>query len=1226
VARQAAVAVAEREVTAARAASVAATARAETAVASFGRATSVTGAAMTAARGAGGALVGLLGGPWGVALLAAGAAAAYVAHEVGEFERQAQTAHDAQKAYSDAMAEARDVLGEAATNTRAWSGDTANAKKPTDELTASTKLLTEQTFKLADARRQAALGALQEADAKLASQERDMRKQASGGSWWEKLAVASYRADAGSQGIVVDDAPTVRVPVGEKVDGSPVMGNVSAAEGLDAIATQRARNLAARTALMIAPPAAEKTKPAAVVPTTKVKADRAEDRARNLAADGAADVAAMNARIDALQAGGAALDAWTAKEAGRQAVERLALADRPKLTAAEQALVEKIRDHAVETEKLKLAAERAEKAIGLQKAADQEAAALKRWAVAAAQGERALEDLQVQEAGNQVLQKLGVDTLDQLSGKTLDQAKAAIEAAKATERQRIETDKAQRVAEAIRDLDQRTTSTKAYAQAVAGGMEAIVAYQRAEFVRQETERAGKTLTDDQVAALKAKAEALFAVQAAADEADLVHQQSEELRLARMTTQERAVEERFLQRKSLLLAQHVGWTKEEVDARARALALADQAAAEDAEAIGRLREGLRQAFIETGKLSFDDIADYAEQKLRQAVYDALLAKPIDMVINAVVGSITGMPGQAGAGIPGMEAFAPMLAKAMPLVAAAYAASKIDSAISSGLAKALGGDERQVSNAKKWGQLGIIPGAIAALVGGKKSNSAAVLSLDATGNVTNIGGSKRTDETTGAATSAANGIAALEQALIAAGATLKTTVTTIDLGVRDQTHIGLSNGQALQSAVGDAQAAIEAAGKAIIAGATFATEAQTAYAQKMLAAGASLDDVVATMQAAAALPKSIDAAIQQLTDPAAFERDQAMAAIEEAYAALKAKANELIATGLASGDVLAKIEQLHSLQVADQLQKVADAAAQAAAALKEEADQKTAAQAANVKSAADLVKSIDLALLKISNPDAYARANAVNGVTTNYETMRAQAEQLIAAGVLSADVLDKLAQVRDLQIADALAGLTDKVEDASKAFSDAKPRLIQWLDGLSASSNSPLNAFEQRQAAFASYERQLELARSGDANALGQITSYADQLLAADRDATSGAADRAALFAKVQADIAALAGAQAAQSSAPMEVQLAAPDLAAFSASANAGNDRLAQQLETLSAKVSLLASQAGQSTAALAGEVVAGLREVVDHLDAGFGDTVDAVDSLTAQTTLTNATLKKAVLQ
>ncbi|PHY20818.1 tape measure protein [Caulobacter sp. BP25] len=1125
--KKALVAVAERDLAAAQTATTAASARAQVAAGALATATTAGGAAAQGAKALFGGLMGMLGGPWGIALLAAGAAVAYVGNEIAEADARAREAYVTQHQYATAMAQAAEALGDAATNTRVFGADTANAVDPTDKLTGSTRQLTDQTLKLADARRQAALGALQETDQKLRGELKDLDKAGRG---------------------------VVKVQTGVSPDGSPVYSKILASARRDQINDELAANMSARIQLAIAKPAPEAKPPATTTVTTT---DKDTLRAQNRAGDLEAARLAQEAYTQALVAGGVALDDWKVKEAGRQAVERLALADRPKLTAAEQALVGQIRARAEETERLKIANERIEKAIGLRKTAEADTAALQRRSAAAIQGEAALEALQVKEAGLEALQQLGVDTLDQLTGATLDHAKAAVAAAEAKEKQLIATAKAERVADQIRDLDQRTASEIGYARAVAGGTEALVAYQREEFVRQELDRAGKTLTDDQVAAIRAKAEALFAAGAAADSADLTKRQAEELRLARMTNAERAVEERYLQRKSLLLAEHSTWTKDEVEARARALALADEAAAQDAKAIGDLKDGLKQAFIESGHLGFEDVGDFVERRLREAVYNALLAKPIDILINAVVGSVSGMNAlQSGSGLGqlgGTQGLGSLFTSAGALkgLSSVVGQTSLDvlgklgysglgaAKLAGGLGAAAGGAGTGMLVSSVAGMLGIkqtsgsqigstiggaigsfipIPGGaiigsiagnlIGGLVGGKASNHAAVATLDAKGNVVSMDGAKRTDQTTAAAQQVAQSVAQIQAALEAGGATLSATVSKIDIGTRDSTHLNFSNGTSIDTAVGDVSAAIDAATKTILAGAKWGSEAQTAYAQKLLAAGATIDQVIASMQVAADFSGSIDDAIAQLTDPAVYAKKQALAAIDENYQALKKQAQELIAAGIATGDVLGKLDQLKDLQVVEALKNLGQAA--------DEASAKLAGQAG----AGDFSGSINDAILQIVNPTAAKLKSALDQVEKDYKSRIVTAQSYIAAGLLTSDVLGQIETLRQLEIDQTLTDLSDSVSTTTDAFKEAAPKLKSWLDGLVGSSSNELSPQEELAAARSQYDRQLALARSGDSDALSSITSYADRLLAADREVNGDAASRRALYDQVTGQVAAL----------------------------------------------------------------------------------------------------------
>jgi tape measure domain-containing protein len=1320
---QSAYAAAQAELNIAQNASAAASIRAEVAQANLARSTTLMGSAMRGASSMASGLVGLLGGPWGIAFIAAVGGAALLSQHLAKLEAETAQFDANTRSVAGALEDTAKYATMASDGVSRLGINSSNAASPTDELAKAMGRFADETYRAAAAQKTLAINSLMKEAALVGSditrlegkvKAEKVNSQALAGAMLGDAAFSSL----GAQQIAAAD---------DGVSKSLNYSLLQQRKQEDAKIQARIRDLASQDTMAFAPP-----KAATATSSSAGKPDRQELRAQIKDSDLAAAVAAQNAYTAALIAGGAALDNWKVQEAGRQAVERLALADRPKLTAAETALVASIRERAEETERLKIANERIEKSAGLAKSADLDTAALQRRSAAAVQGEAAMEALQVQEAGLRVLQQLGIDTLDQLTGETLKHAKAAIASAEASERQALATQKAERVAAQIRDLDKRLSSELAYTAALKGGTSALVEYQRAEFARQEIERAGTNLTDDQVVAIRAKADALFAAQAAADSAQFDVRQAEELRLARMTNSERAIEERYLQRKSALLAEHADWTQEEVEARARALALADQAAAEDAAAIGELKQGLEDAFVESGELGMDQVGDYAERALRQAVYKALLAEPINLIINAVVGSISGLTGSIGAAgaqgglaglgslfnsAGGLSGLATGSAKAITGLLGKVGMGGMDAARFGGMAGgAIGGAGTGMLVSSLAGMLGLkqskgnqiggtiggaigsfipIPGGsligsvlgnlVGGLVGGKKSNEAAVVSLDQKGSVTSIDGAKRTEATTAAAQSIASAVAQIQAALVAGGATLNATVSKIDIGQRDPTHLNFSNGQSIDTAVGDTAAAVEAATRTIIANAKWATQAQTDYAQKMLLAGASLDQVIATMQMAGGLSTSVDDAIAKLVDPAAYERKAALEAIETNYQALKKQAEELIAAGLATGDVLGKIDQLKDLEVADALKRLGEAADDAASSLSPaqltseinkgiasltdpagfKRDQALAEIDANITSmraqatalvaagklssdvfskldqlkdlqVADALKrlgeaaddaatslspgqladpakltsdinsgiasltdptgfrrgqalaeidanitsmraqatalvaagklssevftqldqlkdlqvtasikalgdaasdaaaklqdqmaagkfsgSIDDAILKVTNPNEYAKKAAVDGVNRNYEAMKAEATGLIAAGLLSGDVLGKLEIMRDLQIQDALMGLTSAAKEATDVFADARPRLRSWLDGLVGSNTNGLNADAELKLARQQYDRQIAMAQGGDADALSSITSYADRLLQADREATTDASARQSLYELITGQVEGLA---------------------------------------------------------------------------------------------------------
>jgi len=305
-------------------------------------------------------------------------------------------------------------------------------------------------------------------------------------------------------------------------------------------------------------------------------------------------------------------------------------------------------------------------------------------------------------------------------------------------------------------------------------------------------------------------------------------------------------------------------------------------------------------------------------------------------------------------------------------------------------------------------------------------------------------------------------------------------------------------------------------------------------------------------------------------------------------------------------------------------------------------------------------IDDAILQLTDPVA-AQIQQIN---RDYAAKIEAASAMVAAGQLGGDVLDKLASLRDLRIEEVMQGLADSAAQATDVFADARPRLQAWLDSLGVGSNSPLNAGEQRQAAMASYERVLERARAGDADALSQITGMADQLLSADRIATSSASDRLALYNKVQGDIRGLVATNGAsvvgqdpklveakkttdlllkiqksldpelialRPPAPMEVKLSPWLQEMHKTNTGEQTKTLAEALEKLTTKTEEVATALADGLAKVGGSLESGFAGMGSALAASAAETAaeigalaSQVGSLAASQTLTNTYMRQGV--
>lgn len=1046
-------------------------ATAATAARQLASANSATAGASIALRGALGSVVGFLGGPWGVAFLAAGAVVALLSGKMAQAEADAAT------------------------------------------LQRGLDVVDQRALAAADASRTLAAG-LDVATASTASATDASRKHAAALYDEQKAAVAAALAVANKNVVSAQIRTTDRSPAvfrnAESVDGgaSFIRDQEQAKADLFRAETLRDKLLAENNRLQ------------QLGSTTSrgVGGDRAR-RARE--DDGVVAAAPAVARAHAEVA-----------DAAKKRVQ--------------------ISDEVREAERRVGAAKDIVVSAGLQEAA------LRKRAEMAGATAAALEQLQIEEAGLQVLDRLGVASLAELTGATRVHAEAAIAAAEARERQAIATEKAESVAATVRDLDKQIASERARTVAIQGGIRASIDYAKAEAVRQAVERAGTNLTAEQVAEIRKKVELLMQLEAANENANAAKQQAEELALLQLTNKEREIEIRAREIAKGLQADLNTLTDEEAKNRARIIAMQYVDVEAQARAIGDLKEGLRAAFIESGELGFDQIGDYALRKLREAIYDAFLAKPIEVIIKAVVGNVgelTNILQGAGGGIGG--GIGGLLGGLGDLIGGAGTGYTIGKALGLGSGNtgldaglALGGSALGgllASSSLVGGIAGTIGagagslalglGATAAtsasLAGGLAATlaSASVLGPIAAIAALAIGTLFKDDQRPYARSDigvqggkfAVTGGQALDQgplddtnkiaaqiaaSLNAAADLFKLDVSKLSGTVGSFGYVEGKNtgnlGEGYFGGGGGGFAGAEFSGskdpeklaadivratilRAIDAGASDLSEAE----KRVVREAADLAEAANKISIGRSLMKSVEDAILQLTNPAAFERKQALDAIEQSYQALKAQAQELIAAGLVTGDVLAKLDRLKELQVEDALESLANAA---------------------YATADKLRGSVADQILGIVDPAALRRRR----VQEEIAEQRAQAQALAAGGENIGDLLAQLDILESLKLAE----LADEVSRTSDVFAQMRPRIEQWLNAMKLSPSAELSPAAQRAEALKQYQDTLAKARTGDGDALGNLTGAADRLLEIDRQATDNAQARLALFNQVTSEVGAL----------------------------------------------------------------------------------------------------------
>ncbi|MBJ7318232.1 MAG: tape measure protein [Brevundimonas sp.] len=1059
--RRQAVALAEAELTAARNASAVAAGR--VAVAEAGQARSLTGlgqAAGVAKAGMSG-LLGLVGGPWGAAFLAAGAAVYSLvkAQEAEEAKsRELQGVLEEGRARYVALDEARRALG----------GSTGEVIAAEDQAAVSAANLAGEVDKLADAHYRAAAAAQWHALQELKLQATKSKTAAD-----EALGQYNQRRE-----IAASAERTVSTPYGSApmIGGSPytAAGDARArnseeyrtAAGLIEVATRdqaevRAAEARLRDGVDVPEP------PAATNTVSDSKGSKKRDRARDLAEDLALEEAAFLSHAEAALKGEAALDQWRITQAGVEAVARAGV-------AASSSAATAIRDQAEQVERLAIADERIERAAGFRRAAEADTAALVRKGEAALRGQAALEALRISEAGLEVLSQARVESLDQLNGKEREAVAAAVASAEARERQAIATEKAEAAGRSIEELD-RQIATEERRQAVVGrGVEAEVAYARAEFVRQEVERAGLRVTDEAARAIIDKANALFRLQAISDGSQAAADAERELRLMRLSNRERELAVRSEKILAELAATRLDLSEQERAALADRRAQAELEAEETAAAIGRITTSLRDGFIKDGKLGMDEVGDYAEERLRAAVYDAFLADPIRIFVEATVdiandlakdvlkgimgggsggglGKMLGFGGQTGGAAGGLSGFSSLGANwnAAGLLGQAGIVAGIGalgSQLAGSITGALGGN---VQKAQSWGWLGGIPGLIAGLTD-KADRPYARADVEVQNGKFVLAGTQAADGGDEA------GIAAAGKALADQLNTLAKTFG-LDLSKVENlyTTLGKTQGGNAKALGGDGFFGGAINGLGMLDGAR---------------------DVKGwTLGAGVKFSQGQDA--EAITEQ--ILRDTLLRAINAGASDLSEAEKRFVAAAESLDEAVDYIEKSRGFG-----------------------------------------QSLDDMLLELLDPAAFEKKKALDAVEATYQALKAEAEKMIGAGLLSADVLKKIEQLRDLQLDAALKNLEGAAGATGNPFADVRDKLKSWLDALAISDLAPGGPMTQRADAMAQYERMLTLARMGDQTALANLTTYADRLLRADREATGSAEDRTALYNRVTADVAAL----------------------------------------------------------------------------------------------------------
>lgn len=577
--------------------------------------------------------------------------------------------------------------------------------------------------------------------------------------------------------------------------------------------------------------------------------------------------------------------------------------------------------------------------------------------------------------------------------------------------------------------------------------------------------------------------------------------------ADLTPQERSMDASVQIRKEEILAQArkdaVVMTDREAEARARILVALDKQIEKTAQLKITIQDSIRDAFIQSGKQDFSALKKNLTQRIREAFYDALIAKPMTVVVNAVVDVVTkgldeilrkileAAAGKNADGSPrGVEDMMKDFMSKMPeqmkaafkFAGEAFAGYQVGTQVAdmfgiSGSNKNGGKDQAIMDGAASVIGTAIggpIGGAIATFLSrtlgkallGKESNYGANAQFN--GMSYTVGGSKSTKETRAAAQGVAEGIVETIATLQGLGIDAQGIITKLQIGTRDTSKLYLQNGQVIQTPKGDPEALAEAAGKALIQYAKYQDPQMRALVDQMVAANSSLEDMVAKLDQyvqAQKLPQNLDTALLAYSNPRAAALAQLQQQQLERRRSINAYADQGFYTPAQLQQMNSTLAALEQNEIADVVKRFADSVDGAVHSLKDFQDAQ--------KAIAEYVQNLRTSALSPLSPEAQltlsgnkffqqvtaARAgnfDAMSGITDVASEYLSKAQQQYgSSGAYSAifdtvtAALDALASqsVEDpLQTAiqDAVDDLTAAIQAGSLAIVDA----ITGADGAGA----------------------------------------------------------------------------------------------------------------------------------------------------------------------------------
>lgn len=667
------------------------------------------------------------------------------------------------------------------------------------------------------------------------------------------------------------------------------------------------------------------------------------------------------------------------------------------------------------------------------------------------------------------------------------QAQAAYNAAAAAIDLNTQLERQQRLNAAILDQRRRTDDLVQYAAALRGGAAALDAYNRQKRIQAQLDAEGPAPTmvgrilQPLMASLRVSREDEAGYTAEYEKRSA--EMREQLRMSELTTREREVEVEAME-----LAAAAGRSlANEADRAAAKMLIAGREAAAMATTV---KDSIRQGFIESGELSFDSLKEALAKSIRQTLYDELVAKPVDLVVKAVLefqqkgmdailayikkalggdeggsifdalGKFFGEGGKFGNFMSQFGATGSKIAGAIQGVAAIapqlYAAYEANKMIVSGLGNLIGLSDAKQANADKAASFGAGP--LGALLYGMFADTKRALALTA---VQVIDGRFK------ALGSKAYDGGPLEE-IDAAGKQLASALNKLTRAF----DLSLQNVEGLYAVFGwtAGENTKSLGGEGFFGG--MLKEWQSIQ-------GKSLDQIKGS-----ALGRGID-----------------FSQVKDAETALDKIMREVIIKIGAAQDIPFTEAEKALIRAADSLEEAA----------------------ATLKAARNVETDIQRALLQYTNP----REFAVQNLRDSQLERRQGILDLVDQGLITEDRLPGIeTMLRELEAAelrDTLSKFVEGIDGVISSLEDlqnAQKRLADYAQGLITGNLSPLSPSAQLTASQAEYQRLLAAANAGDATAMEKLTSASTDYLSAAQRYFASSPQYAAIFDEVYNQLLAL----------------------------------------------------------------------------------------------------------